>query len=232
MCFGGGGGGQTANTVSKFEPPEWLVPGWKQTVTTAAQLASQPYMPYDGMRVAPMNGYQTQGLNFMEDRALNGATDLNSARGAMTDTTNGAYLMKGPQANITPGVNAYAGSNPYLEALIKNNATTMSDAFARGTAAQTDAAFAGDEAFGGSAYADQVKQNNATLAKQVSDMDSQMRFNDYTTQQGLAENAINRGMSAQQFNATSAQSAWDNERNRMLQAAGTTGQLCRRSRGV
>lgn len=225
MCFGGGGGAQTANTVSEFKPPAWLQPAWQQTVTTAAQLASQPYQPFDGMRVAPINGYQTQGLNFLEDRALNGAPDLNAARGNVMDTANGAYLMAGPMAAIDPGVNGYAGANPYVDAMIAANAADMANAWKVGGAAQIDAMANDSNGWGGGGWRGMQDAGIANLEKQVGQMANQVRFGDYTTQQGLAESALNRGMQAQQINAQSAQSAWDAERNRQMQAAGLAGNL-------
>lgn len=49
-------------------------------------------------------------------------------------------------------------------------------------------------AFGGSAMQQAVNDQNRTLGDALSNSENQYRFQDYTTQQGLAENALNRSV--------------------------------------
>lgn len=221
--MGGGGGNQTANTVSKFEPPEWLVAPWQQYVQGVAQVAGQPYQPYDGMRIAPMNPYQIQGMNFLEDRALNGAPDLNAARGMAMNFAQGNYAnpAAGNIGGLAQGLGynpwsegvygMYGQSNPYnsdayTQQIIDQTTDQMAKAWQTGGAAQIDAAAVNDNAYGGGGYQAMQNAGLANLQKNVGQATSQIlqdqqRFKSGNWQNDQARNLQLLGLGGQQYNS-------------------------------
>lgn len=218
MGSSGGGGSQTVNQIREL--PDFAKPYAQSLLNTGMQAINQPVQDYQGQRIAGMSSPQQQGLQNIVNRATYGAPDEMAARGQATDTLSGAYLSSNPaiQAPTYVGTNPYAGANSYLDSLISKNAGDMANAYRTGIAAQTDAAASRDRSYGGSAYQDQVQRNQATLAKSLGDMALQSRFQDYTAQQGLAENALNRSVQAQQSDKALMDQAYQGERNRQLQA--------------
>jgi hypothetical protein len=94
------------------------------------------------------------------DRAVNGAPDLNTARGA-------AMQIAGGQAT-----NPYYGDQ-YTQNLIANNANLMAQSAARGSMAQTDALATRAGSYGGSGWQEQQALNQAALAQAVGQMANQ-----------------------------------------------------------
>lgn len=92
--------------------------------------------------------------------------------------------------------NSYAGSNPYLQQMIDKSNGDITDQFqkAQGNLATQ---FSTGGAFGGSAMQQAVNDQNKTLGDTLSNSENQYRFQDYTTQQQLNEDAINRLVSTQ-----------------------------------
>lgn len=189
MCGGSSGGNQT--TTQEFKPPDWTKSGWQSFVNDAGAVASKPYVPYDGMQVAPINAYQTQGNNFIEDRALTGAPDINAARGMAMNMSKGNYAS--PWAGNVSGLAQGYGFNPAMagvqgmvgqsnpngsdeatQALMGNVNDQMTAAYMNGTVPQMQAAYAGDEAFGGSTYGSEMAAGQMGLEKQIGNADSQI----------------------------------------------------------
>ena len=185
----GGGGAQT--TTQEFKPPEWTTPGWQTFATGAANYASKPYEPFDGMRVAPINGYQMQGMNFLEDRALTGAPDLNAGRMAAMHAAQGNYAN--PWAGNVSGIAQGFAYNPYAEGLyglsqrtnpytsdeytqqiLNQTASAMARAYAEGGAAQNDAAATMAGAYGGGGWQAMKDRGEANLAGEVGKMASNL----------------------------------------------------------
>ena len=107
------------------------------------------------------------------------------------DTIGGKYLGQGL------GTNPYSGANPYLGQSMDNVSRRMTDAYKNGTAAQTMGQFAQAGAFGGSAHQQFAESQNRAFADSLGQTLGNMQMQDYTTQQGLAENQLNRNL--QQF---------------------------------
>ncbi|MCC7122262.1 MAG: hypothetical protein IT493_11960 [Gammaproteobacteria bacterium] len=214
LDFGGGGGGnQTANTVSKFEPPAWLVQPWKQYVEGVANVAAQPYVPFDGMRVAPMNPYQLQGMNFLEDRALYGAPDLNAARGMAMNMTQGNYAN--PAAGNIGGIAAGNAYNPwaegvygavgqrnpyasdaYTQQILNDTTEQMAKAWSTGGAAQIDAMANEGGGWGGGGWKAMQQAGLANLEKQVGQMSSQLLQDQQRFKAGNWQQDIGRDLQA------------------------------------
>ena len=237
--FGGGSSGGTSVT-QEFKPPSWTtgywdgqsIQGpWSDYVAQGQQLAQRPYDPYTGQRIANLNGTQLAGLDATIGRAQYGAPDLNSARGQIKDTSEGLYLGTNPYLGAQSGLGqtaagSYLTANPYLSAdannrVINDTATNMAQAHRLGTAAQTDAAFARQGAFGGSAYDQMVQQNASTLANSVGQMANQARLG----QQGLQSQAYQAERGLMQNAGLAGVQDWQAERNNMMGAAPIAGQL-------
>jgi len=128
--------------------------------------------------------------------------------GMAQNTINGQYLGQGL------GTNPYAGANPFLDKAMGDVAGRMTDAYKNGTAAQSMGQFQQGGAFGGSAHQQFMEGQNRAFADSLGSTMNNMSMQDYTTQQGLAENSLNRQLS--QFQG---------ERNNMMGAAGGLAQL-------
>lgn len=186
--------GQAAST--QYTPPDFTINyskggtgagPWQDYLQQGMQLynANKDASIYGGQRVADMNSLQREGQGMALDIARNGSPDLNAARGQLMATSQGQYLNSNPYL-----------SNEYSDQVIGNNAMNMANAYRLGTGAQTDAAFARQGAFGGSAYAQMEAANAAGLANSVGQMTSQARLG----QQGL-QSANYQGERANQMTA-------------------------------
>lgn len=221
---GGGGGTSGSNTT---EPWGHTKEQWIDVLNQGASLYSTPYIQNPYMQVAnPSDGtqlYETMATQ----RASLGAPDLNAARGFSQDLSNGAYMGQSPgsNANVQSARNAYAGQNSYLDQMIANNAEDMTTGFQNGTAAQNDALAAMGGAFGGTGWQQKQTADAGALAKQIGNMATQNRFQDYTTQQGLSEAAINRDTANDQWNLTQQQNAYGGDMAARLQGGQLAGSL-------
>lgn len=145
-----GGGGGTSSTKSEI-PPE-LKPLAADYTARSINLANQPWQAYQGDRYADLNQTQNLGIGMIQDRALGGSQTVGNAEN---------------QLNNIIGLGA---SNPYLDQMFNTAAQRVTDAYGRGTAAQTDAAFARSRNYGGSAYDETVRANQQSLGDSLAGM--------------------------------------------------------------
>ena len=196
-----GGGGQSSSTTQSI--PNELKPLAAAYSDKAMQLSNTPYQSYGGQQVADMNWAQNAGAGAVYNRAFGGDSLFNSAKGTMQGA-----LDSGQAATANPagyanngGTNQYAGSNPYLQqnidAALGDVTRNYNDAIAPGLTTQA----VGSGSFGNSG-AQAAQQNSLNdLGKNLSNTASGMRMQDYTAQQGLAENQLSRNMQTSQFNS-------------------------------
>lgn len=121
------------------------------------------------------------------------------------------WLGQSTQQAAQVGPNAFGGSNPWLGQQIQQAQDETSKAWSNSVRPALDSAMRASGSFGNTAI--QEQQNNAysDLGKQLGGIASGMRMQDYTQQQQLSENALNR---QQQVNlANSGLSAQDLSRN-------------------
>lgn len=166
-----------------------------QVYSQGAQPAQQQY----GMAALASNpfiGQTSQGVGQQQSVMPYAQQVANAAQ-----QTN-PYLGQQSQQAQQVGQNAYAGSNPYLQQSIDAASSDVTRGFNNTVRPALDSAMRASGSFGNTAI--QEQQNNAyqDLAKQLGNLSSGMRMQDYTQQQGLAENALNRQQSTNQFNAT------------------------------
>lgn len=96
----GGGGSDKSSSTTKQELPDELKPLARTYASKAIGLSKQGYNPYTGERFEDLNQAQQQGLDMMEQRALNGSQTVDNAEAALN-------------ANIQGGQ-----TNPYLDQMV------------------------------------------------------------------------------------------------------------------
>lgn len=198
------GGSSTSNTVSEFKPPSYTQQPWENLVNNAVTQAGQGLPIYTGQTVAPLSQQAQVGIGQLTSGATQGTPLGNQGSTNLIGTLAG--MFSDPYATAA---NPYIGQNPYLNAMIQKSNQDITDAYGRGTAAQTDAAFARSGAYGGSAYDQMVQQNQKTLENQLAANTNQLLGQNYYNSANLAEQALNRASGSVQ-----------QERARQLQAAG------------
>jgi hypothetical protein len=137
------------------------------------------------------------------------------------NTLTGAY--KNPYADATTGVgqNDFMGiNNPYLRSMISSGQQSLADQYRYAVAPNTNAMYAMGNAYGGTAHLEQQQQQQDQLLKAMSGIESQYGNQAYQQSADLTENAINRGIQAQQADRASASGAWEAERARQMGAVG------------
>lgn len=193
-------GGGTQST--KVELPDYVVPYAKELMERSGELSRQDIPQYGGQTYAGLNDAQNSAIQGIINRAQSGSPLVSTAQNAVQNIAGGG-------GQFQSGQNAYMGENPYLDAMIAKQTGDISDAYARGTGAQTMAQFRNAGAFGGSAQAEQTAANNKTLADSIANASNQARMQNYQQSAQLAENALNRD----------AANFWQGQGNQ-LQAAG------------
>lgn len=175
------------------------------------------YQQYPGRRVAGLSPDQETAGNAIRHTAINGSALGNAGRNTALETVQGNFLDSNPYntLRVQPGENQYEGMSEDYQALKRNAMRDLTDAYSEGTAADTQRMFAQSGAFGGSAH-QQAQQNNAReLGRSLSRLGQEMDNAQYERSAGLRENAINRGMQAQQFDINRLSSDYQNERGLM-----------------
>lgn len=162
----GGQSGSTQSQSSNKSLPDWAQPFAVEGLHTAvnATMRGNPANPYPQQQISPLTSQQNQGLQMAQDRAIAGSPVMNAAKSNLTDTLNGKYLD--------------IGTNPAWQPM----AQRITDAYSTGTAAQTDAAAARANAFGGSAYGEQLGYNQRGLGDSLAGAAGQL-YNDERNRQ-------------------------------------------------
>ncbi len=176
-------------STSTTELPKWAQGSAQELLNRGAALSRQEMPVYDGQRSADLNGYQTQGMSMVQNRALNGSADINAGSQALQGTLGGQYLGR------DTGTNAYMGENPYLQASIDRAAGDITRNY-HGAVNATDSTMARAGAFGGSAWQQAQDANSRNLAQGLQDSATSMRMQNYNQSAGLAEAQLDRNNSA------------------------------------
>lgn len=195
-AFGSGGGG--GSSVQNSVPPEFSNLA-SQYANRGEQIGNLPYSPYPYSQVADFNPYQFAGFDLGAYNALSNPVPQQAQQalsGQLTGQNNTMNPYAGAQTQV--GQNPYAGSNPYLEGVIGNTLGDISNQFNMNVAPTEAANALRSGSFGNSGLAQRADQNRYDLAKAMGNVAGGLRMQDYTGQQGLAENAINRNVGAQQ----------------------------------
>jgi hypothetical protein len=191
--------GTDAETTTEWKPPDWTIPQWQEGVNRAYEISNVygdgkdlswqgPFaMPATQEQIDAMSGLRGMGMSLYNDpqwmrdqSAAQQGTIMQGLTGGMTNPYQG-------QSNPFGGA-----TNPEFEKMLASTRQGMEDSFARGTAANTNAAAARGGAFGGSAHNELAAVQGAELAKQVAGMESGMRNDQYNRAAGLWGQDIGR----------------------------------------
>lgn len=187
------GGGSNSSTTQSI--PTELKPLAAAYSSKAMDLANQPYQGYGGQQVAGMNDFQNSTTARLGQIFNYGDSSMNAARNAVTSSLQSGNAATGLGQL---GTNQYAGPNQYLQqnidAAMGDITRNYNDAIAPGLTTQA----VGSGSFGNSG-AQAAQQNSLNdLTKNLGNTAASMRMQDYTAQQGLAENQLNRNLTAAQ----------------------------------
>lgn len=143
----------------------------------------------------PYIGQQSQGIN-----GAPSVMPYAQQIAAQSQQTN-PYLGQTTQQAAQVGPNAYAGSNPYLDQAIQGTVRNATQGFNDVTNPQFDRMAAASGSFGNTGVETARTRAMQDFGTNLANTVSGMRMQDYTQQQQLAENALNRQQATNQFNA-------------------------------
>lgn len=237
-----------ADTTTTTQLPQNLQDLLDQYWKTALNVGNSMMDPNGRPMPVYSPDYHVPGPNWLQSATVPVAYDIlqrqtpgmktvDAGNTSFQETMGGKYYERNTGRNpyegafVTPDKNPYAGSNPYLDQMIAKAQGDVTNQYRTGTAATLNGTAAMANAFGGSGHQEATAQNERNLADSLSNISNQMRFQDYTTQQGLAESSINRAAANDQMNLQrNSQLAADqmkmneqsfqNERARSMAAAG------------
>ena len=209
----GGSNDSTQTTTSSL--PAWVEPYMRSYLDRAVEVSDLPYQQYTGQTVAGMNDAQYQAMDAIRNRAISGSPVMNTAAQSLQSIAGGSQL--GQQSAQNPyltarneAANTYnpqAGAsnpylqaqnplaqaeNPYLQKQIDAASADVTRNYRDAVMPQMDAARARSGSFGNSGLEFVQQRAQDDLAKQLGNISSGMRMQDYTQRQGLQENAVNR----------------------------------------
>jgi hypothetical protein len=152
----------TTTTIQEMPYQAQVLANYLQT--GAVDAYNRPYQSYDStQRISPLTQQHQLGIGQATNQALYGSPEVNAARGEIARTVGGANLY----------------GNPYLDATFNQAANRMSDAYARGTSAQTLAQFNQAGAFGGSAMQEAQEANNRAFADSLAQLGANVYGQNY-----------------------------------------------------
>ena len=237
----GGGTPSSTTTTSKTELPAWMNWHGQRALDDVRVAAEQPYQPYTGQTVAPLNPQQLQALGLAQGSVgnylpyLQHATEGLGQSDALLKQVSGAQAPQAAGATATAGNVAGADLNPYLNPYTQNVIDTSLGALDRtrqqqlaGNAAQATAA----GAFGGSRSAVLDSLTNEAALRESGSLAANLNSANFTQAQQALIGDLNRQAQTSQFNA--AQTQQNNQFNagqsgsqldRLLGAAGQSSQL-------
>ena len=120
---------------------------------------------------------------------------------AQQGQTNSPWLGGSSGQVAQPGQNPLGMGNPFLQQQIDAASADATRHFQQVTDPQLQRAMQQSGSFGNTGIQALQQQAMRDLGRQLGNISSGMRMQDYTQQQGLAENALNRGMQADMANA-------------------------------
>lgn len=224
---GGGSSGPTEQKVTQTNVPEYARPYFEDALSQAKAVTSESYTPYQGARVAGMNGAQNEAMRRMS--GMRESENIGNAGGVLGMATDGAFDTAGYQSgyigstynpnqvgmfnqpgdiNGTFDAGKFSGDSvneymsPYMDAVTNSTVREMDRRNAiQGTQRQSQAVGAG--AFGGSRAALMDMEANRNHEMQVGDVIAKGRQSAFENAQSQFERdrAARYQESAQDFDA-------------------------------
>ncbi|MCL4823366.1 MAG: hypothetical protein KJZ57_04020 [Anaerolineales bacterium] len=174
-ALGGLFGSGDDEVTQRQELPSFLQPYAPLYAQMGYNLSQQPFNPYPFETVAPFTQDQNAAMDMVRQRSMAGSPVVNAAQQQTLNTINGDYLNP--------------STNPYLQQTFDQAANRVTDAFSRGTAAQTDARFARAGAFGGSAWNEMQGANQQALGDSLAGMAANIFGNNYAQERNRQQQA-------------------------------------------
>jgi hypothetical protein len=174
-----------AEATTSTQYPDWASPYASGFLERAKQVTDQPYQQYVGGRVAEMAPWQQQGLQAQAARGMQGSPLMSGANQALQ----GQFTNPGQGATVNP----YAGvGNPYLTQQIDAAQGDLARNWNQVAAPQWASKAQGSGSFGNSGVASAQALAMEGLQRNMGGIGQNMRFQDYTQQQNLAEQYAGR----------------------------------------
>ncbi len=216
--MGGGGQPDEITQISKTEVPEYVKPYLEPYIKQGQRLAELPYTPYPGPRLAGYSGDQLSAMHGIRNRAIYGDQNTNLAAGLAQQTARGDFFRPTASNPFSRAFNPLIGNNPYLSGQIGMAQDEIANQYMRATAPSTAALFNRAGAFGGTAHIQQADVDRENLARQLSNVSTTMRGEDYARSQGLMEQQLGRLGQFTQADIDRQNAALESERARQMQA--------------
>lgn len=216
-----GGGQSTGSQTTTQTMPPWLQDAGQGFLGAASQVAQLPFQPYTGQRVADLSPLQQGAIQGIGNLA-SGLPSMGSAESMLNQTLQGGFSNPYAGQRVSSGSNPYMGFGPQFNNVLQSGAQDITDAYNRGTSADTTRMFNLAGAFGGSANQQAIANNERELGRTLNNYTSGMMNDQYNRSGQLAESGLGRDLNAQQFNSTLGSNAYENERNRQMGAVGAS----------
>ena len=195
MSSGGGGGG-TQGIKTEWNDVIGSYYGGRPDATGqngggvlgwAAAEAAKPYQQYGGPRIADRNMDQYTSAQRVRDMARTGGPyETQIARQAAGTIAAGGGIQANP----------FMGDNPYFRQSLQAGLEDITNAYKKGTAADTAARFASAGVYGGGANQNAVANNEDALARNLSRTANEAYQQQFDRSGNLYEAGLNRQMSA------------------------------------
>lgn len=155
--------------------------------TKAQNLGGTAYTGFGQSTQVDANPWQTQAWQNTFNRGMQGAGEVDAARGQLQSTINGGGFTANP----------FMGqSNPYLQSSIDSTLGDMTRNYNNVVKPQTESAMVGSGSFGNSGLQQMQQEQQRSLQDNMGKTASNMRFADYQNQSDMYNKERDRQMSA------------------------------------
>ncbi|MGY6156609.1 hypothetical protein [Paraburkholderia graminis] len=216
------------NSTTTQELPGYMQPTSQDILNKGTALSNQAIPQYGGQTYAGMNSTQSNAIQGMTNLANSGGVG-GQVSGSVANTANSGGNNYGnvTAQQATAAQNPYASmNNPYIAQQVSAANQQTQQAFNNG-AMNMNAQFAGSGAFGGSAQANAMNDQNKTLANALGNNAASMYGNAYNTAAQAANTNATLSTQASLANQSAGLQAaqlssnnYNTAQSRALQAAG------------
>jgi hypothetical protein len=164
----------TDTYTSSQTMPSWVQPFASGYLDRAQNVADQQYQPYTGATVAGFNPFQTSAFQGIADRASAGSPTMNAANQQAVGTMNGYYL----------------NGNPFLQSQIDSAQGDLTKQWNNVAKPAWDTAMSNSGSFGNAGVAQANAYAQEGLQKNLGQISSNMRFQNYDQERGRQMQAM------------------------------------------
>jgi hypothetical protein len=215
MSSGGGGGTTTEQTI-----PSWMQTYIGDNYQKAQQVASNPYTPYQGQGVAPMNSMEQAGQNQMYQMGANNTGMASANQGVQDAASAGSYTPQQVSYNAPTATQIQQQLSPYTSSVIDATNQQMNQQLQIEQQQEAGNATAAG-AFGGSREGVQQALNQSYANQNMANADASLLNTGYQN----AETQANTNAAGQYQAALANQSAGLQGNAQQLQAGVDLGAL-------